>query len=145
MLTSVFYHPPSKPRSPGFTLIEVLVVLVIVGLLAGVALPKLFLLSQRYAIAADRDKLLTDIGNLGYSAYTLGKTVELVSSSGVAAQANAISVPSGWRIEVPKAIRFNFNGICSGGTLALINPEGARENFQLVAPACKPVASGSAP
>nr|WP_295774063.1 prepilin-type N-terminal cleavage/methylation domain-containing protein [Rhodoferax sp.] len=145
MPTSVCCHKPNRPRSPGFTLIEILVVLVIVGLLAGVALPKLFLLSQRYAIAADRDKLLTDIGNLGYSAYTLGKTVELVSSNGVATQPNAVSVPGGWRIEVPKAIRFNFNGICSGGTLALINPEGVRENFQLVAPACKPVAPGSAP
>jgi hypothetical protein len=114
-------------------------------LLAGVALPKLFLISQRYAIAADRDKLLTEIGNLGYSAYARGKPVELISSDGVAAQDYALSIPYGWRVEVPKTIRFNFNGICTGGTLTLSSPDGSRENFQLVAPACKPEAQGSAP
>lgn len=143
MRTSVFCLQHNRPHSSGFTLIEVLVVLVIAGLLAGVALPKLFLISQRYSLAADRDTFLTNLGNLGYSAYTQGKTMELTSSSAENSSSPVLTVPNGWRIEVPKPIRFNFNGICSGGTLSLIGPDGTRENFQLTPPACQPLAMGA--
>jgi prepilin-type N-terminal cleavage/methylation domain-containing protein len=136
---------PAQRRSAGagFTLIEVLVVLVIVSLLAGVALPRLYLISQRYTIASDRDSLLTDIGNLGYSAYSAGRALELAASAD--AKDHAVKVPPGWRVEVPKPIRFGFNGICSGGTMVLQAPDGVRESYQLNAPACKPVLAGAAP
>ena len=137
MRTSAFCPPTGKTRGSGFTLIEVLVVLVIVGLLAGVALPRLFLISQRYAIASERDSLLTEIGNLGYSAYSAGRALELAASADP--KDYAVKVPAGWRVEVPKPIRYGFNGICSGGTMVLQAPDGAREKYQLTAPACKPV------
>ena len=126
----------------GFTLIEILVVLVIAGLIAGVALPRLFAISQRYERASQRDSLLTEIGNLGYVAYTTGKPIALGGTD--PSQPAPVTIPAGWRIEVPQAVVYGFNGVCSGGTVTLVAPDGAREELKLQAPACRTGASGAA-
>jgi len=121
----------------GFTLIEILVVLVIIGLIAGVATPRLYAISQRYEIAAQRKSLLVEIDSLGYRAYSSGQPVELNSLNAASAKSAAIAIPRGWRIEVPQPIRYGFNGICSGGRLTLVGPDGFREELQLTPPLCK--------
>lgn len=133
----------------GFTLIEILVVLVIAGLLAGVAIPRFYAMAQNFEIASQRSSLITEIGNLGYRAYTSGRAIELSSQAAPVAKnlvdGTAISFPPGWRMEVPQPIHYNFNGICSGGKITLLGPNEFREDLQLEPPLCKPAIGESKP
>lgn len=130
---SVFQHPVK-----GFTLVEILVVLVIMGLLVGMTLPRLYDASQRYEIAAQRAAILLEITNLNYRAYTTGQAIELLARNDKDNTASyPFALPQHWRLEIPQTIRYSFNGICSGGRIILIDPDNQREDLQLIPPLCR--------
>lgn len=133
------HYPEMNRRVTGFTLIEILVVLVIVGLLAGIALPRLTTLYASVENSSQRIAIQDQIEGLGYRAYISGKPIVLDSSgaSGEKAKDYPLQLPPGWRIDLPKPLRYSSQGICGGGKLIINDSDGGRAAFRLVPPLCR--------
>lgn len=124
--------------SRGFTLVEILVVLVVIGLIAGVAMPNMVKMLQSTERASQRATLLGEIAGLGYRAYLTGQPLTLGEAPAAGAKLQPpFQIPKGWQLETPQPITYNFNGICSGGKIILVSPDERRETFHLEPPRCK--------
>lgn len=153
MPTSVSCHPeaamsararqrawPGGRRQVGFTLLEVLVVLVLVGLLTALAVPNLQRLAQTVEAATRRDAVLSDIGALGYRAYVIGQSFELGPNTAAIVLRDGrpvLALPAGWRISSDSAVRYSFSGFCAGGSLNLQGPDGSNDRLVLQPPLCR--------
>lgn len=133
-LLSVRYHLTS-----GFTLIEILVVLAIVGLMTGIALPRLTALYVSVENSSQRRLIQDQIEGLGYLAYARGKSIllETTDTSRSPSNENPIQLPPGWRIDVLKPLRYSSQGICEGGKLTISDPAGGKAAFRLAPPICR--------
>ncbi len=126
----------------GFTLIEILVVLILVGLMMGVVVPNLEATLRSARFSSQRRTILSELDGLSYRAYITGRPIVLGSPTAGDATPPASPpryrppLPAGWRLDIPKPITFAFNGLCSGGRIALIQPDGARETLTLKPPRC---------
>ena len=123
----------------GFTLIEILVVLVIVGMMTSIALPRLTSLYSSVENSSQRNALRGQIEALGYMAYSSGRAIVLESTiiGGDSPKASPLQLPEGWRIELAKPVRYASSGICTGGKLLIRDPQGGVETFELTPPLCR--------
>ena len=117
-----------------------LVVLTIVGLLAGVALPQLQRMATSVELGNQRKSLESAIDGLGYQAYATGKPITLsdaAAAPGSPPQEPPLKIPPGWRLEVPQPVRYAVNGVCGGGKIVIVDPAGGRESLLLKPPKCR--------
>lgn len=120
----------------GFTLLEMLVVLAIAGMLAGVTLPNLAKMAERAHLSTQRQSILSGIENLGYRAYSNGKPYSLTALDSTS-DTPPFVIPEGWRLKAERPITFAVNGVCSGGVIVLSGPDQASEQLLLKAPLCR--------
>ncbi|MCB2106164.1 MAG: prepilin-type N-terminal cleavage/methylation domain-containing protein [Rhodobacteraceae bacterium] len=126
--------------SQGFTLLELLVVLAIIGMVAAVAGPRLPSVYDSISFAMKRETLEQGISALPYVAYKRGIEFDLKSSDAEAIDgeitfADLLDVPEGWRIDVDQPIRYMPSGYCSGGALT-IHAGRVDVSYDLAAPRC---------
>ena len=128
-----------RRRISGFTLVEILIVLVIVAMLAGVSLPRLLTLYESVENSATRNAIRDQIEGLGYRAYTTGKPIVLEASSVSDGRVKdyPLQLPPGWRVDVSQPLRYSPHGYCGGGKVIINDPNGGTQAFNLVPPRCR--------
>lgn len=106
-------------HSRGFTLIEALVSLVLLGLMAGFVFPKM---SRWYEAIADRQSLAelrTQLKQLSAVAVLTGRDLTLeqaVGETSVLPAGYRIDLPVGWRVLDAGRLRFLRSGLCQEGS-----------------------------
>ncbi|MGL6290155.1 MAG: type II secretion system protein [Silanimonas sp.] len=118
----------------GFTLLEMLVVLVILGLAAAVVAPPLARTLERVREAGDRDDVARGLEALPARAREAGRA--LVFRAGEPIVIRDRPWPEGWAVVPVAALRVEANGFCQGGTLQVARPSG-RTTWALGAPDCR--------
>ena len=141
----------SGQAGAGFTLLELIVVLVVLGAAMALALPNLQNLYDSLVRRSDRDLVRDEIARLGAEAALAGRDMvvwpeeaELPSAEAVRLRAAApghvrheLDLPPNWRIELDQPLLVRANGVCSGARLTLIDAAGRREAHLLQAPFCR--------
>jgi prepilin-type N-terminal cleavage/methylation domain-containing protein len=152
----IFPRPSSRPRpnpaSRGFTLLELVVVILIVGLVSMTVLPNLSGLYDSVSFAMQRETFEHDLNRLPYEAYRTQTDLFIASADDfsvspsdapprpatVDATAKEIKTPApaNWRVTVEKPIIYRASGYCSGGTIT-VSAGGTVENYVLRPPLCE--------
>lgn len=130
-----------RGRAPGFTLLEVLVVLALIGLLAGLTAPRLGRMHDSIRVSLERDDVLRRLDGLGYAVYRQGRPATLRAYPFPGDQAETdrppLALPPGWTLHAPEPIAFYANGACGGGIV-----QARYKNIQfpilLTRPTCAP-------
>jgi Tfp pilus assembly protein FimT len=111
-----------------------LVVLALIGLLAGVALPNLSRMLEAYSASIQWAELTAEIDALPFRAYSQSRAMQL--NEATAGQLLA-ALPAGWKVKINGAIRYRDNGWCDGGRILIIADSGEQRQFELTAPQCR--------
>jgi prepilin-type N-terminal cleavage/methylation domain-containing protein len=119
-------------RRNGFTLVEVLVVLILLGLTSALVLPKFPAIYERFKSRGEQDAFFQSLGVLSLKAYTGQKNIILDQSSAT----QLLELPSGWTLQIPKPIVYKSNGVCLGGELTY-SAKGIDTRIKLVPPHCE--------
>ncbi|MBE9561732.1 MAG: prepilin-type N-terminal cleavage/methylation domain-containing protein [Proteobacteria bacterium] len=137
-----------KLYNHGYSLLELLVVLLIFSLLAGITVPRLASMYDSVQIAFERDDVLAHLGELGYlvfrqsrdftlTNYPLDSEIDETVLANKSIQSPILKLPEGWKIMVEAPILFRANGVCNGGILQL-QYQLQKFHIQLKPPFCQP-------
>ena len=139
--------PMGRGGSCGFTLLEVLTVLFIVGLSASLVAPNLPILIDRISFALERDTLVRDLNSLPYTALEMNRDLVLTGEYKFAEgyweesdedksiniddldisipyrsaliKLAPLNVPVDWEVYIPSPIFYRSSGFCSGGRVLI--------------------------
>jgi len=102
-------------------------------MIAGIALPNFMHALESYTTQLKWNSLSAEIDGLPFRAFSESREIQLTEAS---APQLLKSLPEGWKVSVPGAVRYRDNGWCEGGTLRLQADSGEVRELTLVAPAC---------
>lgn len=120
------------PKSSGFSLLELLVVLVLVGLFLGLAVPNLIRLLQANTLDAKVTEITQKIGLLSRIAHDSGTEIEVAEQNVKEYFGDLDSI----EISIPQPLYINSKGLCFGGRLSISNGT-VKRSFEVLRPFCK--------
>ena len=127
-------------RTAGFTLLEMLVVLAVIGMLMGMVVPRLDRMQESYALRVDKKRIVDQIESLPLAAFQHGQPIRIDKGpiKSVSLGKDVLLEPgSRWSLSALDTIRIGFTGACSGGRVVLTDPDGGRTLLTLAAPDCR--------
>lgn len=133
MPTSAFCRP-ERLASRGFTLLEMLVVLVILGLAASLVAPPLARTFDRVSEAGDRDSVRRELAALPMLARRGGVHVRIAAGQPI--PSSLISVPTGWSVIALTELRVESSGFCEDASVQMRGPSQVLD-LRLLAPDCR--------
>lgn len=126
----------------GFSLLEMLVVLAILGLAAGLVAPSLFRTVDRVQLAGEREAVQRLILGLPVFARRNGQAIVWEAET-VAPAPAGLSWPEGWQVYPLTPLHVGANGWCSGASLEVRGP-GETIRLQVRPPDCRLLSSEDA-
>ncbi len=136
-----------RSRRSGFTLLELLIVLALLGLATAIAMPNLERLYAAATRTSERDHVLDQVAALGREAMLRGRAYVVFGSAQAPSDNEAaryaeyetyvVDVPEGWRLELDRPLVVRANGVCLGGALTLSHAEGEAVRIELSPPYCR--------
>lgn len=119
---------PSR-RQPGFTLLELLVVMALIGLLSGIVAPRLWQWVEGAQHRADLDALQSAVQNLPSQTFFAGHRRTITSAADA-----GLPLPSDWRLELSNPLDYEANGMTNGGRITVWSGQRRLAIWQVVAP-----------
>lgn len=125
-------------RFDGFSLLELLVVLSLLGLLTAITLPNIVNLYQSVNSRLQIDQIIDDINGLGPSAFKSSNGIVLNNITASSEKQNVpVNLPVGWRLSVINPILYLQNGACQGGEIRLFFEDELVVTRKLSPPFCR--------
>ncbi len=140
-----------RDDSGGFTLLEILLVVAFVGLMVGIAGPRLSTIYDRMMFAYRETDLLRQINDLGVAALARGSDIRLSTQPPMppastrpnrpppaplrSAEEVKLALPSGWQLIAEPPIEYRLDGFCKGGRISIVAGD-RKSDWRLDAPHC---------
>jgi len=110
----------ARDRSPGFTLIEILLVMAILGLMLSVTLPISYDMYRSYKASLRAEEVMMVVSGLKRESFLYNERKILTSENGVMRVNGEEKTISGAQIRIDTPIEFYKNGTTSGGILTVV-------------------------
>ena len=124
------------PADGGYTLLEILFVLVLIGLVGSLVVPRLGGLYDSLVLAGERDDLLNALRDLPREARNRGQSIDLGTPEGFTDIAAGLG--EAWSVSGSGRLRYLPSGFCTGGQVRLEHRSGRAWTYVLNPPYCVP-------